>query len=275
MKIEKIFIERKGQTILNTEITEVVKNSFLLEDGQFADINCLSVRDKLTLKIESIPEHLIPAKSYKNKVKNPLKIQVDILISFRQADFVSEYIRFKQPDPNGKNVNSDKINIITPKIEWTYMPKTDDQLIEWYKNKVDNRISEFENENDFLSWYENNIKDSKCAYCGLSERDSQRLVHEGKLKSLRFPIYGTISSGVNRGYWLEIDRKIPTGYYSKENCNPSCYFCNNDKSDVFTDSQYKEFYENRASFLRGLLILRDNKVVIGNGNFDPDNLLEQ
>ena len=261
--------------MFNTEITESLQNLFLSKNEQLADVNSLSIGEKLILKIESIPEYLIPIKSYKNKVKNPLKIQVDILISFRQADFVSEYIRFKQLDPNGKNINSDKINIITPKIEWTYMPKTDEQLIEWYKNKVDNRISGFENENDFLSWYENNIKDSKCAYCGLGERDSQRLVHEGKLKSLRFPVYGTISSGVNRGYWLEIDRKIPTGYYSKENCNPSFYFCNNDKSDVFTDSQYKEFYENRANFLRGLLILRDSKDEIGNGNFNPDNLIEQ
>ncbi|GEM_PF-1886103 len=253
MKIEKVFLEAKGQTMFNEEITESVINSFLLEDGQFADVDSLPIGEKLILKMESIAENLIPIKTYKNKVKDPLKIQVDILISFRQADFVSEYIRFKQPDPNGKNVNSDKINLITPKIEWTYMPKSKEQLIEWYKNKVNNRISGFENENEFLSWYENNIKDSKCAYCGLSERDSQRLVHEGKLKSLRFPIYGTISSGVNRGYWLEIDRKIPTGYYSIENCNPSCYFCNNDKSDVFTDSQYMEFYENRASFLKGLL----------------------
>jgi hypothetical protein len=272
MKIEKVFLERKGQSTFTSEITEVVKNSLLLKDGQYADGNCLSIGEKLILKIESFPEYLIPVKSYKNKVKNPLKIQVDILISFRQADFLSDYIRFKQPDPNGKNVNSDKINIITPKIEWTYMPKAKEQLIEWYKNKVDNRISGFEDENDFLNWYENNIKDSKCAYCGLSERDSQRLVHEGKLKSLRFPIYGTISSGVNRGYWLEIDRKIPTGYYSNENCNPSCYFCNNDKSDVFTDFQYRKFYENRASFLRGLFKLKDNKEATGNRNLDPDNL---
>jgi hypothetical protein len=253
MKIEKVFLERKGQAMFNTEITDSVMSSFLLEDGQFADVNSLSIGEKLILNIASIPEHLIPIKSYKNNVKNPLKIQVDILISFRQADFVSEYIRFKQPDPNGKNVNSDKIYIIMPKIEWTYMPKTKEQLKEWYKNKVDNRISGFESEIDFLNWYENNIKDSECAYCGLSERDSQKLVHEGKLKSLRFPIYGTISSGVNRGYWLEIDRKIPTGYYSKQNCNPSCYFCNNDKSDVFNETQYQNFKQNRADFLRGLL----------------------
>ena len=134
------------------------------------------------------------------------------------------------------------------------MPKTKAQLIEWYKNKVDNLISGFIDENDFLCWYDENIKNTKCAYCGLSEQDSQKLVHEGKVKSLRFPIYGTISSGVNRGYWLEIDRKIPTGYYSKDNCNPSCYFCNNDKSDVFTDSEYLEFYQDRVNFLRRLLI---------------------
>jgi hypothetical protein len=254
MKIEKVFLERKGLTMFNAEITEAVKNSFLFEDGQFADINCLSVRDKLILKIKSIPQVLIPTRKYKKKVKNPLKVQVDILISFRQADFVSEYIRFKQPNQNGKKSNSDMIRIITPNIIWTYMPKSKAQLLKWYKNKVDKLISGFIDENDFLCWYDENIKNTKCAYCGLSEQDSQKLVHEGKVKSLRFPIYGTISSGVNRGYWLEIDRKIPTGNYSKENCNPSCYFCNNDKSDVFTDSEYLEFYQDRANFLRRLLI---------------------
>ena len=259
MKIEKVFLERKGQAMFNTEITEHILNSFLLENGQIADVNMLTIEEKLILKIESIPQHLIPVKSYKNKVKNPLKIQVDILICFRQADFVSEYIRFKQPDPNGEKANSDKIIIITPNIKWTYTPKANAQLIEWYNNKVDNLISGFIDENDFLSWYDKNIKNTKCAYCGLSEQDSQRLVHEGKVKSLRFPIYGTISSGVNRGYWLEIDRKIPTGYYSKENCNPSCYFCNNDKSDVFTNTEYLEFYQDRANYLRGLLMSKLNE----------------
>ena len=259
MKIEKVFLERKGQAMFNIEITEHILSSFLLENGQIADVNMLTIEEKLILKIESIPQHLIPVKSYKNKVKNPLKVQVDILICFRQADFVSEYIRFKQPDPNGKKVNSDKIIIITPNIAWTYMPKTDSQLLEWYNKKVNYKISEFVDQSEFLEWFKEKIKDGKCMYCGLSERDSQRLVHEGKIKSLRFPIYGTISSGVNRGYWLEIDRKIPTGYYSKENCNLSCYFCNNDKSDVFTNSEYIEFYKDRANYLRGLLMSKLNE----------------
>ena len=92
MKIEKVFLEAKGQTMFNEEITESVINSFLLEDGQFADVDSLPIGEKLILKMESIAENLIPIKTYKNKVKDPLKIQVDILISFRQADFVSEYI---------------------------------------------------------------------------------------------------------------------------------------------------------------------------------------
>ncbi|MFY7943292.1 MAG: hypothetical protein ACOVNZ_01865, partial [Crocinitomicaceae bacterium] len=62
MKIEKVFLEAKGQTMFNEEITESVINSFLLEDGQFADVNSLPIGEKLILKMESIAEHLIPIK---------------------------------------------------------------------------------------------------------------------------------------------------------------------------------------------------------------------
>ncbi len=138
-------------------------------------------------------------------------------------------------------------------MEWIYAPKSREQLIQWYNSKVENGISGFESEAQFLQWYSQNISDGKCAYCGLSERDSQRIVHEGHLTSLRFPIYGNATKGGNLGYWLEIDRKNPIGLYSIENCNPSCYFCNNDKSDVFNESQYRQFMRNRAKFLRSLL----------------------
>ena len=254
MNIEKVFLEKKGQSLFQGDITSIVLSLMITESGESALTEGLIPGNKVILKICAIPEELIPSKFYKNKVKNPKKVAVDILVSFRQGDFVSQFVRYKQPDPNSSKSNSsDKIIITVPNLEWSYVAKSHKQLVQWYNSKVENGISGFESEANFLQWYSENVADGKCAYCGLSERDSQRIVHEGHLTSRRFPIYGSVTKGVNRGYWLEIDRKNPTGIYSTDNCNPSCYLCNNDKSDVFADEQYQEFKENRAGFLRALL----------------------
>jgi hypothetical protein len=136
-------------------------------------------------------------------------------------------------------------------MPWNYQQKTDKQLKDWFNDKVRTKRSGFEDLTDFRAWYDKKIK--ACFYCGLTEAESQEIVHNGLLVSKRFPLGGNTDRGVNRGYWLEIDKKNPRGIYSKENCELSCYFCNNDKSDVFNDEQYGEFVKNRPAFLRILL----------------------
>ncbi len=136
-------------------------------------------------------------------------------------------------------------------MTWSYSPKTDKQLKTWFDSKVREDKSGFKNYEDFRDWYDNKTK--FCFYCGLTEEETQELIHRGLLTSKRFPNEGKTSQGVNRGYWLEVDRRIPTGVYSRENCELSCYFCNNDKSDVFTDIQYKVFVKDRIGFVRNLL----------------------
>jgi hypothetical protein len=132
-----------------------------------------------------------------------------------------------------------------------YEPKKETQLKSWYNNKVSNQKSGFVNETDFLKWYNDQTK--KCFYCGLKEEDSQRIVMTSLLTSKRFPQNGKRSQGKFRGSWLEFDRKKPDGKYSRTNCVLCCYFCNNDKSDVFDDVQYAKFRENRATFMNSLL----------------------
>lgn len=116
------------------------------------------------------------------------------------------------------------------------------------KRKSLNGFNDFE---DFLAWY--NEQDKTCAYCGLKEEECQEIVISGILTSNRFPQNGIIRQGQNRGVWLEVDRLDPKGLYSRENSTLSCYFCNNDKSDVFSAEDYKSFFQNRANFIRGLL----------------------
>ncbi len=53
--------------------------------------------------------------------------------------------------------------------------------------------------------------------------------------------------------WLEVDRIKPKDAYSEKNCVLACYFCNNDKSDVFDGEDYKLFFQNRFKFLTQLL----------------------
>lgn len=98
---------------------------------------------------------------------------------------------------------------------------------------------------EFLKWY---IENSKlgCYYCGLEIETQTQLIENGILNSNRFfnfkyenkngvEKYGT------RGKSFEVDRKNPKGPYSSDNCVLCCYFCNNDKSDVFTELQYCAF----------------------------------
>lgn len=103
----------------------------------------------------------------------------------------------------------------------------------------------------FVTWY--NDQPKHCHYCQIEEVEVQEIVMRGLLTSARFPKKGLKARGRNRGKWLEVDRKNPKGNYTSTNCVLACYFCNNDKSDVFNEIQYQAFKQNRAGFLRGLL----------------------
>ena len=132
-----------------------------------------------------------------------------------------------------------------------YRPKTVKQLQSWYNSKVKEGTSDFTDLNDFLEWHSQQGK--ACHYCGLLEEESQALVMKGVLTSNRFPQKGVIGRGTSRGTWLEIDRAEPKGKYSRKNSVLCCYFCNNDKSDIFSADQYKRFVPDRPGFLRTIL----------------------
>ncbi len=132
-----------------------------------------------------------------------------------------------------------------------YKPKTTEQLKNWFNAKLRKEINDFENFEEFEKWYTLQIK--KCVYCGITEQQSQELVMKGILKSNRFPDNGNIERGKARGVWLEIDRDKPKEKYSIKNCKLSCYFCNNDKSDIFDSESYMEFRNDRNNYIINLL----------------------
>lgn len=143
------------------------------------------------------------------------------------------------------------MNTTDGKPTFEYRPKTLKQLKENYNSRIRQDRNSFNSFEDFINWYNNETK--VCHYCGLTELQSQEIVVRGLLTSNRFPQNGLTGRGQARGMWLEVDRIKPKEPYSENNCALACYFCNNDKSDVFSGDEYKLFFQNRYEFLRQLL----------------------
>ena len=71
------------------------------------------------------------------------------------------------------------------------------------------------------------LVNDRCGYCGLSVEDILLLAKKSQLFTKRA-----------RGYTLEIDQKEAYKFYSDENCIASCYWCNNAKTDEFTEGEF-------------------------------------
>ena len=136
-------------------------------------------------------------------------------------------------------------------MQFEYRPKPIESLKSNYSERRRQKLNGFNDFSDFLNWYQSQEKE--CYYCGLTEQESQEIVTTGLLRSNRFPQNGLNGRGTSRGVWLEIDRLDPKGLYSRQNSVLCCYFCNNDKSDVFYGANYREFFQNRTSYLRKIL----------------------
>ncbi len=86
----------------------------------------------------------------------------------------------------------------------------------------------------FYNWY---IRQNRvCYYCGIEEKKVEWLFKN-------VDSFKNSKRGKQRGHHLEIDRVDPENGYNDSNCVLSCYFCNNDKSDIFTGEEYKKHIE--------------------------------
>jgi hypothetical protein len=93
----------------------------------------------------------------------------------------------------------------------------------------------FETFNQFNQWF-NQASDNnqhKCHYCNISILDIRRLINSGIINGR------LVRGGSLRGPNFEIDRMDPFGEYNQDNCVLSCYYCNNDKSNTFSYTTYK------------------------------------
>lgn len=66
-----------------------------------------------------------------------------------------------------------------------------------------------------------------CHYCKTSKEELTKLAEGNKIFKKN-----------ERGFKLELDRKEPNKEYSTENCVMACYWCNNAKTDEFSEEEF-------------------------------------
>ena len=68
-----------------------------------------------------------------------------------------------------------------------------------------------------------------CHYCKITKQEIESLGEKHKLRKKNF-----------RGWSLEIDRLDSNLEYTEKNCVMACYWCNNAKTDEFSESEFLE-----------------------------------
>ena len=112
------------------------------------------------------------------------------------------------------------ISEIYKKIEeLTFLREIESEWFEEYFKQFKSQYSEDKFNKD------TNAKE--CHYCHITLDEINTLADKQKL----FKKNG-------RGFTMEIDRKKPNLEYTNDNCVPSCYWCNNAKTDEFDDVEF-------------------------------------
>ena len=133
--------------------------------------------------------------------------------------YLTEYWQEKK----GYELKAIKIEEIERKInEWR---KDNETTIEQMRSKYINVtfLNKFP-EKDFIEL----LNAKACDYCGITEEQIETLLKNRSLYKKNY-----------RGRYLEIDRLNSNEEYSKKNCVMACYWCNNAKTDEFTQDEFK------------------------------------
>jgi 5-methylcytosine-specific restriction endonuclease McrA len=110
-----------------------------------------------------------------------------------------------------------------------------------FHSKKNSEGFDFKSFLEFYKWHKKQYEAQKghCYYCGTHESVTAAVMEKKYPNRKRF----------NRGMKLEVERKDSIdNKYTAENCVLACYFCNNDKSEFFTEEEYRSYLANRKGF---------------------------
>ncbi len=131
--------------------------------------------------------------------------------------------------------------------------KTMDTVLKWAKaqpnlkslseneirNKYKNKEFGFGSFIRFYKWYLDTLQEQnhQCYYCGTSEENLKKLFKINDNDKDK-PLYSK-----KRGFTatLQIEKRNPNKPYNESNCALICAFCNNAKSDMINDENFREF----------------------------------
>jgi len=114
--------------------------------------------------------------------------------------------------------------------------KLNEKYTSWHKNNIDIKTElwkifqkEFLPIEEFIKIFP--YENRKCTYCGISENEIKNLFTKGKITTKRLSTRGRI---------MEIDQRKPNDGYTIGNMVLCCYWCNNAKTDEYTEEEFKE-----------------------------------
>jgi hypothetical protein len=150
--------------------------------------------------------------------------------------------KFK-PSPDGKKARDiykslddfykEELNISTEELIKlrNYFKKFNELYTKYYNEQ---RKELFENPNEFLKWYDE--QNEQCNYCEITQSELHIIVDK-RGKNLTLNNKTKRSKGT-----LEIERKNAEIGYIFDNCILACPFCNNAKSNLISEEDWRTFF---------------------------------
>jgi hypothetical protein len=107
-----------------------------------------------------------------------------------------------------------------------------------YSRTKHGTIGGFSSSTELVDWWIKKFDEQNgcCAYCETLIGLINQLIDAGLLRTRK------VNSNGKRGPCLELERKNADAGYSPENCTLICYYCNNDKSYVYSEDEYRKFF---------------------------------
>lgn len=96
----------------------------------------------------------------------------------------------------------------------------------------------------FKIFYGEDNYDRECYFCKIKESEIQTLYMAGQLLTKRL---GT------RGFKMEVDQRNPNNGYVEGNIALCCYWCNNAKTDEFSEEEFTPVGRMIGNILRNRL----------------------